>query len=173
MVSRPARCNGNERWPDPSSRQCAADSQSAARHVSISQHVRSFGGSHRSSWNDSACQSSSLLFFSTVQPATHFHSRQFRRLLLMFSRCTRNETGARFLLASLSTAGLLLFPLLFFRLILSVSRPSTFSPAFSIPARCLLTSWWICRFPVTTSRRSRFTNRRVFRFYRKRGLRRM
>ena len=72
MVSRPARCNGNERWPDPSSRQCAADSQSAARHVSISQHVRSFGGSHRSSWNDSACQSSSLLFFRPFNPQPTF-----------------------------------------------------------------------------------------------------
>ena len=42
-----------------------------------------------------------LAFFRPVRLATHFHSRQFRRLLLMLR--TRNETGTSFLPASLST----------------------------------------------------------------------
>lgn len=43
------------------------------------------------------------LLFSTVQLATHFHSRQFRRLFLMFSHSTWNETRMKFLFVWLST----------------------------------------------------------------------
>lgn len=60
-------CNGNERRAGRGGR-CA---DSAARRVSISLHFRPFGGSHRSSRNDSACQSVSPPFFflpSNSQP---------------------------------------------------------------------------------------------------------
>lgn len=102
-------CNGNERRAGRGGR-CA---DSAARRVSISLHFRPFGGSHRSSRNDSACQSvSPPFFFSTVELATHFRSGQFRQLLLMSRRGGRNETGSSSPLVF--TAAAVLYLLFFF-----------------------------------------------------------